>query len=564
MEEARNGRGSTPERDSFAMSAILPTVDESEFQGSNPPAPGGASRIDKTIDMAANALSRHALAFAVIWVCAVAVSLVGFSRQKPLWADEVIFRWIATSPSVRHIWQALTLGLNTDPPLDHLLTHALAAVFGSSALVLRLTSMAGICVMLLCLFLTLRKFTGPLYALLGLLIPFCTLLVDYGYEARPYGLMYGSFALAIYAWVKAGEDGSAQAPWWNFVLWLALSAALACHFYAAFALPAFYFGEAVRIGRRHRVNWATVAAIVVGSATLLLFLPIIIGARQYSSSYFEKPSLTSVPIMLVRSLDQLVIPLFAFLAFVALFATLGVRFNRETHPEENTDVRELTALSLGFLLIPLLAWGAGIFVLKAFTTRYVLHALLGVFLLLPLFAGRVFRSDRALALALLLACALPAAVFVFRGAHKALKAPARNENLAQLAQIIPNLSGDIAVSDPHLFLELVNDSPALKAKCIYLWDRENEVKYSGQDGFSHFAGAGVRMGWFRAEPWATYPEKNDAFFFVTTPDNENDGIGWLRAYLEGAHRYGEVVSTTGQYVVVQAKPVRAAPLRAQR
>ena len=185
-----------PDSSPAELSAAASTVEASSYADADPQGRSGEfSRIEKGLAALTRLLSEHANAIVALWLCVVAASMVGFSRQKPLWADEVIFRWIATLPSVRDIWHALALGLNTDPPLDHLLTHGLTAIFGAGTLVVRLTSIGGICLMLLSLFVTLRKFVGPLYALLGLALPFCTILVDYGYEARPYALMYGCFGL---------------------------------------------------------------------------------------------------------------------------------------------------------------------------------------------------------------------------------------------------------------------------------------------------------------------------------------------------------------------------------
>jgi Dolichyl-phosphate-mannose-protein mannosyltransferase len=356
------------------------------------PAVGTADlgRLQKAWDWFARLLSRRWYLVVAVWLCAVAVSFVGYSRQKPLWMDELLFRWIATLPTVRDIWLALTLGINTDPPLAHLLTHSLASVFGSEALIVRLPSLVGVCVMLLCLFLTLRRQIGPLYALLALALPFCTTLPEYAYEARPYGLMYGCLGIAIYCWAKVGE-GRFNRISWNIALGLALAAALACHFYAVFALPAFYLGEGLRTVRRRRVSWLTLGAMVGASATVLLYWPIVVGARQFSGAYFERPTLRSVPHMVNVSLQAFVIPLFAFLVLVAIFGMLGFRFTPEFNGDEDDRSRELTVLALGFLLLPLLAWGAGVLVLKAFTVRYVLHGLFGVFLMLPLFAARAFQ-----------------------------------------------------------------------------------------------------------------------------------------------------------------------------
>jgi hypothetical protein len=180
--------------------------------------------------------------------------------------------------------------------------------------------------------------------------------------------------------------------------------------------------------------------------------------------------------------------------------------------------------------------------------------LLGVFLLLPLLAGRLFRLDRSLGLALLMACGLPALLFAGQGVRRLTKPSHPDGDLAQIEAAVSQLPGDVVVSDPHLLFPVLNDSPALKAKCIYLWDQPNETKYSGQDGFSHLAGAAARMGFFRAEPWSSYAKHDSAFLFLTVSDSQPDGLGWLRGYLETQQRYGGVVAKAGPYLIVEAKP----------
>jgi hypothetical protein len=369
--------------------------------------------------------------------------------------------------------------------------------------------------------------------------------------------MYGCLGIAVYCWAKLGKEDVDRVIW-NIGLGLALTATLACHFYSVFALPAFYLGEVVRTARRHRVSWPTVAALMVSTATEGFYWPIIVGIRKLSSNYFEKPTLRSVPGMLHDSLPGLVIPIFAFLFLVAIFWVLNFRFTRPSVEEADGQFRDLAALALGFLLIPLLAWGAGIVFLKAFTTRYVLHGLYGVFILLPLFAARVFNRDRSLGLAMLLACGLPTSAFLLRGALANLEPQHCYDAFLQLEQALPNLDGDIVVSDPLVFTQVVNYSPALKARCIALWDRENELKYTGIDEVSLGAEHGVELGWYRAQAWSDYRQRNQAFLFLTVSDGESD-LGWLRDYLKQAGRYGNVVLSAGPYLVVKAKPLEIKP-----
>ena len=515
-------------------------------------------KLQRAWDGLGQLLSMHWRIVVVAWFLATTVSFEGYSKQKALWTDEILVRWVDSLPSIRDIWSQLKFGVCADPPVYHLVTHSLISVFGSGASILRLPSMVGVCTMLFFIFLTLRRQIGPLYAFLGLTLPFCTLLPSYAYEARPYGLMYGCIAVAIYCWAKIGEDNFNRLSW-NIALGVALTAALGCHFYSVFALPAFYLGEGVRTARRRRFSWPTLWALVAATASVAAYLPIIVSIHKYSSSYFAKPSLNSIPQMLEASMAQLPIALFVFLLFVAALAILRFRFIPASISVENNQFRELTALALGFLLLPLLAWCAGVAVLKAYSIKYVLHGLFGIYLLIPLFAARYWGRDRTLGLALLIGCGLPASVFVLRGDVNILKSPNYNDNFLLLEKALPNLKGDIAVSDPLLLTELVNYSPALKARCIYLWSRDNELKYTGQDTVSQAFERMGQMGWFREQLWTDYERQNKTFLFLTVPDSQSDETGWLRAYIEQAGRYGNVAMTIGPYVIVQAKPLEDFP-----
>ena len=522
-----------------------------------------SGRVESVLAALANFFCRRWYLVVAIWLPAAAVSMVGYSKQKPLWGDEIIFRWIATLPTVRDIWCALTSGLNTDPPMGQLIAHGLVEIFGASPLVVRLMSICGICVMLLSLFLTLRNHVGPIYALIGLAIPFSTTLIYYGFEARPYGLLYGFLGIAIYCWDRVGEEQSSPL-WWNVALGASLAAALGCHFYAVFALPAFYLGEGVRSLRRRNLALPTVGAMIVASSTVFLYWPIIVGARKYSSAYFSRPEFDSIPRFAEHNLQHLGFSLCALLFLAAVFVTGGLKLTPEGGKIEDSRFRELTALALGFLSVPMVAWVAGILVLKAFTDRYVLHGLFGVFLLIPLFAARLLRSSRVGALALLLAGGIPALMFVTGGIVRNFKSPdqtiaaeggsARPLDLALLEEEIPKLSGDIVVSDLQVFLQMVNYSPVLKARCIYLWDSEKETRYTGHDGISHWTKDAIKMGWLRAKQWDGYRDHNGKFLFLTRLDEAPESSGWLAAYLHTVSRYGQVVSTVGQYKIVEAKP----------
>jgi hypothetical protein len=526
------------------------TVEDVGLDAGEPP------RAQRALQSMAGWVSRRSYAVMAVWLCLVGAAMVGCSRQKLLWNDEVMNKWVFTLPTARAVWRALKLGTALYPPFVPLLGHWVTHLLGPSPLVLRLPCMVGVGVMLMCLFLTLRRYIGPLYALLGLVIPFCTVLPAYGYDATPYGIMYGFLGAAIYCWDKAGDR---DRSWWNVAFGLAVAAMLGCHFYALFALPAFYLAEGVRTLRRG-VNWWTTGALVAASASELLYLPLVIGIRgRFLGVYWSTPHWGSIPRMLAGTMNGLAVPLYVFLLLAAALVALRFRFTpREYKDQANGRFRELTALAFGLLLVPLLGWLAGMLVFKAFVHRYVQHGLFGVFLLVPLFAARHFRADRSLGLALLVACGLPASLSVARGVAGDFKPPARHDDFAQLEQALPKLSGDIVVSNFLVFTPLVDYSPALRARCIYFWDREKELQYTGQDMLAYGAPALAQLGFFRGEPWSSYHDRDKAFLFLAAADSVPDGVGeWLRAYMKASDRYGEVVLRAGSLLIVRAKPVKS-------
>jgi hypothetical protein len=254
-------------------------------------------------------------------------------------------------------------------------------------------------------------------------------------------------------------------------------------------------------------------------------------------------------------LNTLAIPLFVFLLLASVFVTLGFRSVSESDGEPGPHVQELTALALGFLLVPWLGWIAGVMALNAFVDRYVLYGLFGVFLLVPLLAARFFQRSRLLGLALLVACGLPGFLSMARGIAGDFRPAVQHNDFALLERELSKLPGDIVVSNPLLFDELVDYSPALKAKCIYLLDRENELRYTHITVMTQTISNFGQVAGFRTAEWKKYNGRNAAFLFLTVPDSESDElVEWLRPYLRANRRYGEVVMKIGRYVVVRAEP----------
>lgn len=512
-------------------------------------------------------LSRWRYCFAAVWLSLLFIAMMGRAHQKPFWSDEVVFRWIAMEPSVRAIYRDLLVPTDIDPPVGQVVTHFSIMAFGSGQIAVRIPEMVGACSALLCLFLALEMYVDSLFALIALLFPLSSLLSTYGWEARPYGLMYGFLSLAVLSWCHLGKENSRRGLW-TALLAVSLSLMLGCHFYSVFALPAFCLAEFVRTRRRQQIQWATWLAILGASATELLYLRIMAAAREYSDGYFGRPDFYSLPNMFRQSFPDAGLLLFIFLALAGAVALVGVlvptpfRTSGVPMVARSTDP-EFVTLALVLSLIPVFGWVAGIVFLKAFVTRYVLHGLIGLFLLLPLLSSRLSKGNPVVALLLILTFGCQGLRVVGTGISDLLKAPnpmlsphasdASPFDLAAIQTAVSQLHSDVVVSDPQVLIEIANYSPELKSRCIYLADRENELKFNGKTTSSHMLPDLSRVNWVREASWSAY--RNSGFLLLTV-SNAADDYGWLTAEIDQSHRRGSLVATAGKFIVIQVNPLQ--------
>lgn len=503
--------------------------------------------------------------FAAVWLVLVFVAMMGRAHQKPFWSDEVVFRWIAMEPSVHAIYRDLLVPTDIDPPVAQVVTHFAIMAFGSGQIAVRIPEMVGECSALLCLFLALEMYVGTLFAYIGLLFPLSTLLITYGWEARPYGLMYGFLGLAVLSWCHIEKEG-ARRGFWTALLATSLSLMLGCHFYAVFALPAFCLAQFLRSRRQKQIAWATWLAILGASATEFLYLPIMKAAREYSDGYFERPDLHSLPRMFAQSLPDAGLSLAIFLVLVGAVVLGGVLVpvrNMVSGSSVNNDFldSEFVALAWGIALVPIIGWVAGILFLKAFVTRYVLYGLIGLFLLLPFFASRLSKGNPVVALLLIGTFGFQGLLVVGRGVSDLLKAPdpmlaphvsdASLSDLAAIQSAVSTLDRDVVVSDPQVLIEAADYSPLLKSRCVYLADREKELRFNGKTTSSRMLPDLATLNWVRAMPWSVY--RNGGFLLLTVPDAEDD-YGWLTTEVEQSRRRGPLVAHAGKFVIVQVNP----------
>jgi hypothetical protein len=228
---------------------------------------------------------------------------VQWARNKGLWFDEFI-TWQVSQVPMDRLLEALRTGADANPPLFHLITRASLALFGSDALGLRIPAAAGYWLMMLCLYLVLRRRCSEWAAWAGALLPLVWQMRTYAMEARAYGLMFGFAALALLCWVRATEEGEAAAAGgrpgsrrWMWIAGLAASlvAGVSSHYFAIFAALPVATGELYRWRVRGRMDWPVALTALAMAVPLIAFLPLMAGARQYAADAWSMPKIAMIP-----------------------------------------------------------------------------------------------------------------------------------------------------------------------------------------------------------------------------------------------------------------------------
>jgi hypothetical protein len=213
--------------------------------------------------------------------------------------------------------------------------------------------------------------------------------------------------------------------------------------------------------------------------------------------------------------------------------------------------RSLFVLALAFTAIPFLGWIAGVTYLKAFVDRYVLHGIIGVFLLLPLILHDLFNRNHGIVVVLLISLCVSSFFYVVPG-FAALPLPAQQSlELKELHNRLETVGGQIIVPDPILYVELVASSTVLEKLCIYLIDHDKELFYTQQDTVGRVLSSARELGLFRSVNWEAFPDRDRRFRYLLNLESKHTST-WLTHYLRARGRIGRTLMNIGPYVLMEA------------
>jgi hypothetical protein len=430
-------------------------------------------------------LERHRLLVLFLFSAVLFATTAIRARAKPFWHDEIYTVLHSTLPSVSAMWAAALDGLDLAAPLNSLLTRFVQSVAGVGPITTRLPPMIGFWAMTLVVFHMVRRRSNATLALAATLLPCYTAAYRYSYEARGYGLMLGLFALSLNSWAEAaqGRRRALHIP----LLALTLAAGVWSHYYAVLGLIPIAIGEAVRLGRDKKPDWAIWGAIALSCLGALPLRPLMAVAAGQARTYWARTDIIDLGTtyrFLIEPLLELAPRLILGAAISAGFVLAGILARkRSSGPRHRLPAHEIAA-GLACLLIPAIGVLVARLITGAFVPRYALSAVVGFSVTLPLAVWwAIPRSGLPeVVLCLVLAGSFTeSALDSARDARRVFHDPVRSRPQLVRQLVAP---GPVVVTGGLMFLQLwYYTPPGLRGRLWYLADPAAAFHYRGSDTF---------------------------------------------------------------------------------
>ncbi len=472
------------------------------------------------------------------------VLTVRLAQLKPIWTDEFFTLYLSRLGPAQ-LWRALLTGGDQHPPPFYLLHHVFLRSLGEVPWVLRLPSILGFLMMMLCLFWLVARRTSVSYGLLAMLVPLVTVGQDFAYEARGYSLLLGFGALAAICWQQSG-DGKWRIPG-SVGLAAALIGGVCSHYYAVLLIPAFALAEAVRSLRCKRWAPGTWVALSTAVVPLIAFYPLIRASSGFAATFWAKARLSEISVYYQQILGPGVTGL---LLCLALGGMVRAAWGRSRPPRiglSNTVPPEEFALGLALSVAPIVAYGFGKAITGVFAWRYAIGGALGLAMLFTYVCFRLFRGSVVAAWLMVFVCIATfslgarAQMHTFAGRQVAL-----HNLIAWLARGTQG-SEPLVIGDSEAFYELSYYSPAaMQSRYVYLADTNRARKYLHHDTIDR--SIGLLAPWFRlnVQPYQPYLQAHPRMTVFWVP---NSGWNWLLFALVDEGRQLTVLGQTNEHIL---------------
>lgn len=484
----------------------------------------------RTVDrLEAASSSPFFLRWALVLVTAAYFIVTAFTSARQLWHDELYTFYIATAPSWKRFWLDLHFDLN--PPLGCLLVRGSTTLFGQSGFAVRFPSILAFFGGSVCFWYFVRRWWGPLYALLAVLVVWASPYFSYATEARPYALLAGFLGATLLSWQRATERD--RPGWAVWLLALSVAGMMLSHMMAILYLSSFCLAELVQLLRTRKANVPVWLALLVPCTIPFLYMRLMTRFEETAFPPIFQASLHKIFESYYGSLRPEALPL--LIGFLLVF----VSAKRTTHARATfalpVSLRE-TALTAGLLATPAIVNLVLMCSHSAYFDRYALPVAFG-YALVIVYALAV-QTDRSQFAAALVAATLLLFVCVFHlgpGLKESVWSRAgKVNNPAFYRQRLDNTRPDLPLvtASGLTFLEMDHYEDAKTvARLFYLTDREKAIRYANATIFESLPDVKNSFP-VRAHvvPFSEFITQHREFLVLGTPEYPEDWL--LRGLLD--------------------------------
>lgn len=343
-----------------------------------------------------------ARAMAVVFICLAAAVSLAWSHHKLLSQDEMYEFQTDSVPSLAqliHIQRSWPISL--DPLLYHALSHGAMQLFRADAFAQRLPALAGFLLMQVCLFFFVRTLAGDRAGAVAAAFPALTATLFYAVEGRPYGLMLGLYALALWCWQVASRRDVSRG-WALAGLAVAIAATINAHYFGILLLVPICAAEAWRTLARRQPDWPMLAAIAAGMVGFVTTRPFLHAAAEFKKNYYNGGSvglhdITRAYRSLFVDYSQMSMPAqHAWMAALVVFAAaLLWGCWRAAHSRELCIPSAEWVLVLTLAALPFCGFLLARFVTHSIEVRYVLGAVIAISAMVAVALTPLLRHDAA-------------------------------------------------------------------------------------------------------------------------------------------------------------------------
>ena len=468
-----------------------------------------------------------AQALFVLLIPIVVADALFHASSRGLWFDEILTLFISSQSNLTGMWNLLIHGVTSHPPTFYMIEHVMRGLGGNERITMRLVSIASFLCVMACMFIFTRKRVGDLIAVISTSALLLTLLYNfYAFEARPYQLMVACIAIALLSYERANS-------WAGAVIFIAsLTLATSLNFYAGFAFLPFGLAELTYLATHKKFRLQIWAGFLVGVLPYIPFWPLLhIQQVLFGVHSFAAPTLHALAGSIAELLRQeTILSCVAFgvlLIYVMHLALSGEIGQRQTSPPGLGFSLSDVALTVGFLLIPIVTYVAAKIFNGALAGRYVLVTALGICLALSVVLSRLKKAGVIL-VGVFIFCSFATQEVAF-GRNELKPREVELRNPIQLpSQVATNMKVPLVICNGINFLQYWHQSSDdIKPNLFFLADSKEQYAASGSETTTIQMWTLTYQPLLNVETFPDFASNHRKFLVYSTGDDQDFWPRWL-------------------------------------